>query len=359
MRQIDIITGVTGFLGRHFLTRLLDANDSTVVAMVRGGDQAEARARLAESVDVDEVRCQVEVGDVVLPDCGLVQQRIEQIAAVEQRKQFWHLAASLNWEPGKREHIQRTNVEGTRHALQLAQRVGVGHFYYVSTAYTCGGMEGVIPEQIHGPQTPLNNEYERSKQQAERLVVEFCTRAGMGHTILRPAIIVGDSRSYTAVGSTTGLYGFIRELRRFGRRLGDSTARTRFYARQDARLAFIPIDHVVDGMMHVRGMAEKASIVHLTPAIDERSATLGEALDYLIESLRLSDRIAVHAASLEGLSTLERMFERRLEFYNTYMRSSKTFASSLPPSYRKTLPFSQLRRFIDAELEHREPEHAH
>jgi nucleoside-diphosphate-sugar epimerase len=56
----------------------------------------------------------------------------------------------------------------------------------------CGQREGRILERIERDRPPFNNEYERSKFEAEHLVQK--RMAGRPYSIFRPSIIVGDSR---------------------------------------------------------------------------------------------------------------------------------------------------------------------
>jgi NADH dehydrogenase len=65
---------------------------------------------------------------------------------------------------------QRINVEGTRYCVEEAQRAGVKHFIYVSSA-------SVV--------YPKSTRYSRSKQTAERIV----SHSNLNHTIVRPTLV--------------------------------------------------------------------------------------------------------------------------------------------------------------------------
>ena len=60
----------------------------------------------------------------------------------------WHFAATLAYESRNREMIFRRNLEGTKHVLELAQRLGAKRFIYVSTAFVAGKRSGDIPETL-------------------------------------------------------------------------------------------------------------------------------------------------------------------------------------------------------------------
>ena len=62
-------------------------------------------------------RCRVVAGDLLEEGCGVT----ETIAGATH---FWHCAASLRYENRFVDEIRATNVEGTRHALDLARSLG-------------------------------------------------------------------------------------------------------------------------------------------------------------------------------------------------------------------------------------------
>ena len=94
-----LVTGGTGFLGRHLLALLASRGDR-LRALVREGTDASAVARLG----VEVVR-----GDALDPDavrraatgCGLV----------------FHLAGLISWEPEDLPRLAAVNVEGVRTLL--------------------------------------------------------------------------------------------------------------------------------------------------------------------------------------------------------------------------------------------------
>jgi thioester reductase-like protein len=88
--------------------------------------------------------------------------------------------------------LEATNVEGTMRVLDLASAAGVP-FYHISTAYLHATADG---ERGH---TAVR--YAASKRASEDLV----RTSGLPHVILRPSVVVGDSRT-GEVRSFQGLY---------------------------------------------------------------------------------------------------------------------------------------------------------
>ena len=115
-------------------------------------------------------------------------------------------AASMTFREDKRGEPFRTNVEGTRHLLELCRTAGIRHFHQVSTAYICGLRQGQILESDIDVGQTLGNVYEQSKLKAEKMIraADFLDQ----RTFYRPASVVGDSKS----GYVTSFHGFYLPL---------------------------------------------------------------------------------------------------------------------------------------------------
>lgn len=344
-----LLTGGTGFVGSHLLASLLaDETQGHVYAFARGSKDETATDRVQAAVDLagfgDAVRRseRLSVVDFELtePTCAV------DVAAIPPNggpRIFWHLAASLQWRAGARKSVFKTNLDGTQNALDLAKQLGADLFVYVSTAYTCGRQGGEIPEQLHEPEG-FSNVYEESKAAAEQLVANT---DGMRTLILRPSVVVGTSQNYEASGSYTGLYGYLKELRKFSRMLGDSDETARISGVGSTRISFIPVDHVVED---ARRAVEKElqrpdkSVYHLT---GDSESSMGDILDYMLGLLGIEGRLWFVDGEIEQPSTLERLMARRMEFFAEYTNREKRFVRSLERD--RVVPFSELRKFIDSE----------
>ncbi|NEX15155.1 MAG: hypothetical protein C1943_00610 [Halochromatium sp.] len=196
MKRI-LITGATGFLGRHFVTELLrDDPQSRVHALVRPKGQTSAQQRLA-ALELDPTRCHALAGD--LSDSGSF---AEQLPVIDE---FWHLAGLTEFHEDKRAQLERVNIEGTRQALKLAKQLDVQRFFHISTAYVCGLTSAPVPEDGLLPSPRFRNPYEETKYLGERLVRE----SSLPWVVLRPSIIMGHSRT-GAVESDKMVYGAVK-----------------------------------------------------------------------------------------------------------------------------------------------------
>ena len=101
----------------------------------------------------------------------------------------------------------RTNLDGTRHMLELCEHVGIRDIHYVSTAYVAGMQTGVVQESSLAAGQTFRNDYEASKFEAESLVRNATFPEHV--TVYRPAVICGDSQTgYT--NTYHGLFVYLR-----------------------------------------------------------------------------------------------------------------------------------------------------
>jgi thioester reductase-like protein len=271
--SIHIVSGGTGFVGAALILELLQQTDADILCLVRPekGDidarlyQSLRNAALAYGYDrhitaLAQRRCSALTGNLNASLCGY--SPTPALGAVEQ---FWHCAASLKYEPEHQREIYETNVYGTQRALELAKRLQVQSFNYISTAYVAGKRSGLVREELlEGHAT--NNLYEDSKLAAEHAVAattEFHTR------IFRPSIIVGHSQTYAVSGSFTGFYALVQHISKLGilsrLQMGDSLTETlHLCADSECPMNVIPVDAVARQMVRIALSSSNASIFHIT-----------------------------------------------------------------------------------------------
>ncbi len=125
----------------------------------------------------------------------------------------------------------RTNVQGTRAILEWAAANEVRELFAVSTAYTCGWNQGLIPERFHEPQPAFQTDYESTKWRAERLCQEWVAQSGRTLTVFRPSFLVGDSET----GYTTQYAGFYQ----FARLVG--VLKERYFDPSNGQSTYVPL----------------------------------------------------------------------------------------------------------------------
>jgi nucleoside-diphosphate-sugar epimerase/predicted esterase len=348
------ITGGTGFLGSHFLLNFVGRNIDQAFVLVRGSDIVSCENKLAQSLNVagatyvpqlhsDDVwnRLTIIKGDLASPLFGLREDVIAHIsdAAVEE---FWHFAATLSFEDYRADEIHALNVEGTKEAIKMAEMLGVSKFIYVSTAYSCGAQAGEIAETLHSTDRPFLNEYEKSKCFAEHAITDECQRRGIALTILRPSVVVGNSRTKLAGGSTTGLYGMLREMSRLRPVLLRAESSARIFGNPEGEVNFIPVDRLMDDL---RSIVQKDSLIaggifHLTY---DANPSLAEAAEVIFSELNLKN---LHLAlpSNNDFSPIEQLIDRRTAFYRGYLNSNKIFTKA--GRKRRRMTVDDFRGFV-------------
>jgi nucleoside-diphosphate-sugar epimerase len=325
VRPVHLITGATGFVGAALCLELLRSSDAELVAVVRAQPSLDPTTRLrrelaaaarlygAEPLLGQLERCHAIAGDVLEPGCGITTTLDFDVA------QVWHGAASLQFEDRHHENIHATNVEGTRRVLALAEIVGAGTFNYVSTAYVAGRSTGLIGETLAHAEP--NNHYERSKLAAEQLVAASPLRT----RILRPSIVVGHSRTRAAT-NFSGFYGFLRQLVQF-RGMMERTQRgllertpIRMRVDADVPLDLVCVDVVAREAVAIALRDASEGVYHLT---NPGSPTVGETVRTCFALAGLREPIFVEDRN--ELTWLDERFDRRLDFYGSYLVGHKRF----------------------------------
>ncbi|HET9190608.1 MAG TPA: SDR family oxidoreductase [Rudaea sp.] len=258
------VTGATGFIGRHLLERLL-ARKGDVHCLVRKGSQRKFE-ELRERFGAEGKRLIPVVGDLTKPMLGLTPAQRKTLAGKVQH--FFHLAAIYDLAADEESQIA-ANVEGTRHALDLAAALKAGCFHYASSIAVAGLYPGVFREDMFAEAENLDHPYFRTKHDAEALVRE----AKIKHRIYRPAIVLGSSKT-GEIDKIDGPYYFFRALKKLREAL---PAWMPTIGLEGGRVNMVPVDFVVAAMDHI---AHKPGLdggcFHLTDPAPRR---IGEVLN--------------------------------------------------------------------------------
>jgi short-subunit dehydrogenase len=248
------VTGATGFIGRNLVERLLQ-REGTIYALVRAG----SRGRLEElrtGWGADGARVVPISGDLTQP--GLAISEEDLVAMRGEVEHFFHLAAIYDITADAATQ-EVANVEGTRHAIELAGALEAGCFHHVSSIATAGLYKGVWTEDMFDEAEKLdNNPYFRTKHEAERLVREDSPRPWR---VYRPGIVVGDSRT-GAIDKIDGPYYFFKTLQR-ARKVLPSWLPT--VGVEGGEINIVPVDYVaaaIDYIAHQPDLDGRA--FHLT-----------------------------------------------------------------------------------------------
>ncbi len=234
------VTGATGFIGRNLIARLLQ-REGTIYALVRAG----SRGRLEElrtGFGADGARIVPIAGDLTQPGLGVSEE--DMVAMRGEVDHFFHLAAIYDI-TADAEMQELANVEGTRHAVELAGAIEAGCFDHVSSIAAAGLYRGEWREDMFDEAERLDtNPYFRTKHESERLVRDECTRPWR---VYRPGIVVGDSRT-GEIDKIDGPYYFFKMLQRARRVLPSWLP---LLGIEGGEINIVPVDFVADAIDHI------------------------------------------------------------------------------------------------------------
>lgn len=169
-----LVTGATGMLGSYIVAQLLERGWH-VRALVRSAD---GRGWL------EERGAYLAVGD--LGDADSLRRAADGCDLV------FHAAAVIG-SGGDWESFYRGNVEGTANVVEAARAAGARLVHVSSTAVygRARYREEPTDEDVPLPELPEHDVYGRSKQDAERLVLEAHAGGRVWATVVRPPVMYG------------------------------------------------------------------------------------------------------------------------------------------------------------------------
>jgi long-chain acyl-CoA synthetase len=251
--ELILITGAAGFLGTRLVLELLERYPQATLALLIRDKPGQSGQQRADAIvpPAERSRVQVYSGDVGKPNCGLDPAAFQRLTAATTR--VIHCAATVRFDHSLDE-ARRINVEGTRRVLDFAAGARrLQCFAYVGTAYVAGERSGLVRESELNVGQTYRNTYEQTKAEAEALVRSRL--ASMPGVILRPSIIVGDSRT----GATTSFKMMYWPLKIYARRLWRTVP-----GYPDSILDIVPVDYVATAVAHLTfDEAAHGSTVHL------------------------------------------------------------------------------------------------
>jgi len=264
MGGVVLLTGGTGFLGTEVAARLLARADLEIISLVPTITDADAidapgrawwyRPELRSALGT---RIRAVAGDVTKPRLGLDADTHADLC--DRVTHIIHAAADLRVEASV-EDLRGTNVDGVAHVLEFARSVrALTRLVHVSTAYVAGGRTGTVDEDDLTDAFGFESPYEQTKYEAELLVRAASSELPV--SIVRPAMIVGDSRTGDVKTFNT-FYTPLRLLLSGKLRIIPASRRL--------RVNIVPVDYVADAIVRLAfEPAAEGLTFHLTAPTDQ------------------------------------------------------------------------------------------
>jgi dihydroflavonol-4-reductase len=166
-----VVTGGTGVVGGALLKHLAAAQ-TTIRALVRDAKSLPAGVEAVEGdvLSYPTLERAFQGADLVFHVAGINEMCVPDVS-----------------------EMYRVNVDGTRNVLRAAGVAGVRRLVYTSSAATIGEEAGTVGTEDTGHRGRFSSHYERSKYQAEQVVVTEGT--GMDLVIVNPSSVQGPGRA--------------------------------------------------------------------------------------------------------------------------------------------------------------------
>ncbi|HEV7364009.1 MAG TPA: SDR family oxidoreductase, partial [Solirubrobacteraceae bacterium] len=182
---------------------------------------------------------------------------------------FFHLAAMYDMTADD-EQNETLNVQGTRHAVELANAIDAGIFHHTSSVAAAGLYKGLFREDMFDEGQKLPSAYHRTKFESEKIAREDVKGAWR---VYRPGIVVGHSQT-GEMDKIDGPYYFFKAIQRLRHFLPE------WFPLLGPELGYtniVPVDYVAATMDHIAHEPDlDGQAFHLTSPKSQRS---GEVLN--------------------------------------------------------------------------------
>ncbi|WP_346864281.1 SDR family oxidoreductase [uncultured Draconibacterium sp.] len=326
MKKI-VINGANGFVASNFINELLLLKDFKVIALVRGNSKNSAEERMKtalvemnEGNDVDFTNLEVHDYSLFETDFSLQKEELETIfgGTID----YFHFAASLKFDIKSKEEIFGTNLQGVTNSVDtfLKYTRSNSRFFFVSTAYSCGKIDGKFEERFYenAEIEDFRNYYEQSKRYAENVIHDYIDKKNLNACILRLSQVVGNNA--TGVTKTDyGVFDFSKRVQSLAHKYPNRKIRIKVDPESTQNL--IPIDTVVNYLLCALRAENVPVILNL---IAKKSIKNSELLDCLRKLLPINI-VADLNLEREDMDSLERIMAVGMSFTGSYIDTNIAF----------------------------------
>ena len=300
------VTGATGFIGRFLVGNLLKRK-GTVYVLVRKGSLGKLQD-IGARMGWDMKRVVPVTGDLGRAKLGVSAAQLKMLKG--KVKHFFHLAAVYDM-TADAETQKTANIDGTRHALDLAAAIQAGCFHHASSIAAAGLYPGVFREDMFEEAEGLKDPYLKTKHESEGLVRR---QSAVPYRIYRPSMVVGHSKT-GEIDKIDGPYYLFTLIKKIRQTLPQWMPTLGI---EGGRINVVPVDFVADAMDHI---AHKRGLDgHCFHLVDPEPMRFGELMNTFAR--------AAHAPEMTM-----RLDARMFAFIPAPMRMA---VGSLPPVKRLT-----------------------
>lgn len=228
--------------------------------------------RISKSTGLPVANFNLYDGDITQSGLGLQSEEISKLK--NHVTDVFHLAAVYDLAVDA-DLARRVNVDGTSNVNEfVAGLENLSRYNYISTCYVAGKRTGRIFETELKHEAGFRNHYEETKYLAELSVENM--KDSLPVTIIRPSVVVGDSRNGETV-KYDGIYYLINYLL-----IAPWLLRFVNVGNEKVRLNLVPVDFVVEG---IKAISESDAAVGKTIALaDPAPLTTAELFDAIAKA---------------------------------------------------------------------------
>jgi nucleoside-diphosphate-sugar epimerase len=322
-----LITGATGFIGRHVARRLYQTGFH-VMALTRDQGGITARRRVEKALQISDSNDRLEVihSDLSQPGAGLCQSDLARLRRTVQT--VIHCAGDTSFFPQSLSASRALSIDGP---IALLVALGGGRlerWCQISTAFVCGRRCGTVFESEGAVGQDFHNPYEEIKLESEMALRDACSRLEVDLRILRPSVVIGPESSTQGGSPSSLLYDFIRLAAAISGRGKNGKFAVRIQGRPSAHFNIVPIEYVsaaIEALSKQPGAAGGTFhlVVSQPPTQEAMLQMITSRLG--VNGLRLIDE---SCEPMRDGSLLENRLARMLAPYREYLEQDVSFDDS-------------------------------
>ena len=274
MATTYLVTGATGFVGGRLVEQLLARKGVVVHALVREGSVDRLDDRIREQWHTTKRRVKPLVGDLAQPKLGLSKATLDDLKG--QVDHVIHLAAVYDI-TADADTQREANVEGTRHVVEVANRIRAGRLHHVSSIAAAGRYTGTFTESMLDEATGLDDPYLATKHESERLARE---QAKVPWRVYRPGMVVGSSKT-GEIDKVDGPYYVFKLLQKLRGMLPPWFP---LVGLEGGPLPLVPVDYVVEAMDHIIHLDDERWDREVFHLVDPDPPSLGDAMNIFAQA---------------------------------------------------------------------------